>query len=148
MSNVTIRHGKATIRVEGFAEILKKLNAAGGNAAEAAKDTFDAATPRILAKSQSLVPTETGALKASGRRSNARQSKKGVITASVSYGGPPLDRRSGRSNDLRAIVVHEDTSMKHPGGGEAKFLERPFLEEKEAVMNELHNKVRAALDKL
>lgn len=145
--DTVIRHGKATIRLQGFNDLLRRLEKVDDDAMEAAKEAFNGAVARVLTKSQALVPVDEGHLKASGRLSKARVAKRtGRVTASVTYGGAPLDRRTGRSPDLRAIVVHEDLGLKHPGGGEAKFLEKPAVAEKEVVLAELGRKLQQKLD--
>jgi hypothetical protein len=145
--STTIRYGKATIRLEGFTELFAYLNRVGGNAREAAIEVFNAGTQRVYAASQSIVPVspeDGGQLKASGRVSKARVSKKDVVTASVNYGGTVLARLAPGDNPLYGIVQHEDLSAKH-SHGEAKFLEKPMVAQRELIMNELKVRIAAKL---
>lgn len=137
----TMRFGKATIRLEGFTDLSRQLNKVGGNAQEAAKEVFASATRRVYAKSQALVPVDEGNLKASGRISKPRVNRKTqVVTASVNYGGTPLRRLAPDEPAFYAVAVHEDSS--HPG---FKFLERPMVAEKAAVMRDLSNRIAARI---
>lgn len=138
--DTTIRRGKAKITITGMTELFAKLNKLGDNAEKAAIEVFDEAAQEVYSKSQSLVPTDTAALKTSGRVSKARVSKKGVVTASVNYGGGPMERLTGRPNDLHAIVVHEDLSLKHDDG-QAKFLEQPMVAARGSVLQRLSRRI-------
>ena len=139
----TIRFGKATIRLTGFDELFKRLNRVGGDASVAAMEVFGGATKRVFAKSQSAVPVDEGNLKASGRISKPRlNTKTRVVTASVKYGGPKLKRLAPDEPVIYAIAVHEDQ-----GGRGFKFLERPMLSEKSAVMGELHRRIAAKVER-
>ena len=144
--NKTMRHGKVTISFSGFNELFNKLDHLGVDIIETAKGVFNDAGPRLLAASQNLVPVDEGDLKASGRFSKARVSKKDVVTASVNYGGAPLDRLTGKAQDLRAVMVHERLELKHTSGS-AKYLERPFLAAKESVMEALRAKIAAMVER-
>jgi hypothetical protein len=80
-------------------------------AAEASREVAE----KILADSQGLVPVETGALKDSGK-----VTQEGT-KATVSY-----DVVSEEDGYPYGIRQHEDMSLHHPNGGQAKFLEQPF----------------------
>lgn len=64
----------------------------------------------ILGESQKLVPVDTGTLQRSGHITTVQN------TTIISYNTP------------YALKQHEDPTLKHPNGGEAKYLERPFNE--------------------
>lgn len=144
--NKTFRHGKVTVTFSGFNELFNKLDHLGVNILETAKNVFNDAGPRVLRASQNLVPVDEGHLRASGRFSKARSNKKDVVTASVSYGGGPLDRLTGKAQDLRAVMVHERLELKHTGG-QAKYLEAPFLAAKEGIMETLRAKIAAMVER-
>jgi hypothetical protein len=89
--------------------------------AAAAKLGERAGAEVLLQKSQPLVPVEHGDLKASGRV------EQGDDGAAVIYGVASPD---GYPYGIRQ---HEDTSLNHPNGGQAKFLEGPMHTEHAAV---------------
>lgn len=68
----------------------------------------------VLDTSQALVPVDIGELETSGKVSGDN----GSLTVAVFYD----------TGNLYAIRQHEDTSLNHPNGGQAKYLEQPFNE--------------------
>lgn len=57
--------------------------------------------------------------------------RNGKLTTGVQAGGVPLQRRleEGRhTQQAWAIVQHEDLTLRHPHGGQAKFVEKPFMQ--------------------
>ena len=136
-----IRFGKARIEHRGFTELFKRIDRVGLDTMEVSKDVFAAATKRVLARSQALVPVDRGHLRASGRVSKPRVNKRTrVVTASVNYGGAVLKRLAPDEPEIYGIVVHED-----PTGRGFKFLERPMVAEKAAVMEELRRRIASKL---
>lgn len=94
------------------------LNAAGEVAVKAGAHI-------IYEASQTQVPVDTGDLKESGKVSG-----EGLLAA-VSYNGiSPEGFDYGTKN-------HEDTTLHHPNGGNAKFLEGPMHSEAPAVATEM-----------
>lgn len=74
---------------------------------------------RIMNESQRLVPVDTGALKGSGMVEDPVLRGNTVLVL-LHYG-------SGPSADY-ALKQHEDTTLRHTEGQQAKFLEQPFRE--------------------
>jgi hypothetical protein len=70
----------------------------------------------VMTASKAIVPVDTGALKGSGYVSEPKISG-AQVTVEIGYGGPSTPY---------AIRQHEDLSLRHPGGGQAKFLEGPL----------------------
>ena len=138
----TIRRGKATLKLEGFDDLFRRLDRVGGDAQKAAVEVFGGAAKRVFAKSQSRVPVDKGNLKKSGRITKPRVNKKGLVTASVTYGGAKLKRLAPNEPFLYALAVHED-----PSGPGFKFLEIPMVAEKSAVMRELERRIAGKLEK-
>jgi hypothetical protein len=95
----------------------------------------------ILAASQPLVPVDTGALRASGTVSDAALDG-AVATVAISYGGPGTG--FARTPSQYAIMVHEDTTMAHPHGGQAHFLSQPFFEATQGMLERLADALRVA----
>jgi hypothetical protein len=80
-----------------------------------------AAAEHLLAASQPFVPVDKGDLKASGRVEQEGTAAR-VIYDATSPDGYPY-----------GIRQHEDMSLNHPHGGQAKFLEIPFHSEAHAI---------------
>ncbi len=72
----------------------------------------------VMAASQALVPVDTSALKQTGTV-HEPEIRGAAVSVELTYGGGGVDY---------AAKVHEDLGMRHPRGGQAKFLEQPFLE--------------------
>lgn len=85
----------------------------------------------ILGESQKLVPVDTGILQKSGTMTTDKANK----TVTISYNTP------------YALKQHEDGSLKHPRGGEAKYLERPFNEKAGQAENFIGNELYKAMTK-
>lgn len=148
MGEMTIRHGKATIRLSGLNELYAELQKVSPRAQDAGVSVLNSAAQSVFAKSQALVPVapeDGGQLKASGRSYKARVSKRsGRVYATITYGGARLAALIKGLSPIYVIVQHEDLSLKHTHGA-AKFLEKPFLEEKESVFAGLREKIRNAI---
>jgi predicted proteasome-type protease len=103
---------------------------------------YDAAND-VLNHAMNIVPIDTGNLKASGDVTH-KPSKAEVHTkVKVSFGGPTTGAPSGANY---AIYVHENLKANHSPpkfqGGQAKYLEKPFLEETSKWPNELVKRIR------
>ena len=74
-----------------------------------------------------LVPFDEGILAASSSIAEPKLTATSKSTSvGVRYGGPSGVKGE---NVNYAIIQHEDTSLKHTGGRQAKYLETPFLAE-------------------
>lgn len=108
-----------------------KLKWKGGDvtqatAAAAQEALFDAGQ-HILDTSNQLAPLDDGTLVSSG-----------MVTATdtsvtISYDTP------------YAVRQHEDTTLRHPNGRSAKFLETAITSEREAVLQFLQNRLKEVL---
>lgn len=79
----------------------------------------------IFAQSQALVPREDGQLAESGQLLPDPANLEVVI----SYGNNETQPGyTSPANDY-AVVQHEDTTLEHPNGGQAKYLEEPLMQE-------------------
>lgn len=91
---------------------------------ERGKQALATTAVKVFLDSQALVPVDTGELKASGVVSELVESNDGYAIA-ISYQAPYAGK------------VHEDLDANHPHGGQAKFLETPFLQAGETLTKEL-----------
>lgn len=102
----TRRNINSTIRVGGIRDAAAEI-------VDAARAGLEEAAAFVLGESQKQVPVEDGDLKATGKVT--MQGDK----AAISYGGP------------YAVYQHELLHLKHLHGGNAKYLERPLVDERE-----------------
>lgn len=97
-------------------------------APEAIKDVaFD-----LLGKAVNLAPIDTADLRGSGKVELETNGDK--ITATVSFNTP------------YAVRQHEDLTYNHPRGGEAKYLEKPFVANTPRYIQHIRDSVRRATD--
>lgn len=73
----------------------------------------------IFAKSQRLVPVDTGVLRGSGGVSSPQPMAGGGTYVDIFYGGPAAPY---------ALYVHEIIENYHKAPTQAKYLEQPFME--------------------
>ena len=97
-------------KIDGLKEVYKDLQLTEEEIIKAALKGQKTLAQNILGESQKLVPVDTGTLKRSGNI----QTEDNITT--ISYNTP------------YALKQHEDATLNHPNGGEAKYLERPFNE--------------------
>lgn len=115
--------------ISGLKEVYKNLNITEEEIIKAALKGQKALALNILGESQKLVPVDTSTLKRSGHVSTERN-----ITT-ISYNTP------------YALKQHEDASLNHPKGGEAKYLEKPFNEKVQDMENFISTEVYKAMRK-
>ncbi len=85
-------------------------------------------------KADTLVPVDEGILK--GSQSITPPKSLGTTpSARITYGGPSAPY---------AVVQHERLDYDHPKGGQAKYLEQPFLEEVGAWPTRFSARIRLA----
>ena len=96
--------------ISGLKEVYKELKITEEEIMKAALKGQKTLALNILAESQKIVPVDTGTLQRSGHI----DTKDNITT--ISYNTP------------YALKQHEDATLNHPKGGEAKYLERPFNE--------------------
>lgn len=100
------------IKIDGFQEIYKNLGLIEEEITAAAFKGIKKLAEVILGESQKLVPVDTGTLKNSGTTRSNKLEK----SVTISYNTPYARKQ------------HEDNTLNHPRGGQAKYLERPFNE--------------------
>lgn len=133
---------RTRVDVSGASELLKDLKRMGTAGQVAAKTVFGRFTTRVVAKARLLTPVEPedgGALRASVRTTRPNVTRAGMVSAGVVAGGTPLRSvlaKGHHTENVYAIVQHEDLTLKHTDG-QAKYLERPFLQEVPGLPDEL-----------
>lgn len=100
------------IKIDGFKEVYKKYGLLDDEIIKSALKGTKKLAEVILGESQELVPVDTGILKQSATISTDKNSQ--IVT--ISYNTPYARKQ------------HEDNTLNHPKGGQAKYLEQPFNE--------------------
>lgn len=102
----------------------------------------EAGAEALLERSRKLVPVESGRLRDSGRVTpTAGGAVVGYgfddgeyeIVGSSGDDDAPVGRETGAPTYLYAEQEHEDLTLNHPNGGQAKFLEVAMHSEHEAI---------------
>ena len=101
------------LEFEGIPQLAQALQRLASQAQAVMVQAVTDEAARILDASFPLVPVDTGLLLTTG------MVERETDGATVRYGGHGLAPY--------ALVVHEDVTMNHPNGGQAKFLQQPFL---------------------
>tara|TARA_R110002050_G_scaffold82257_1_gene176035 strand:+ start:797 stop:1198 length:402 start_codon:yes stop_codon:yes gene_type:complete len=126
------------INVKGLEETLGNLTKLNVDLKLALGAALLAAANDVAVKADTLVPFREGHLKAS---QSITHPNLGATNPSVkiTYGGP---------SEPYALVQHERLDYAHPGGGQAKYLEEPFLEEINAWPSRFANRVEKEAKRL
>lgn len=80
----------------------------------------------LLTESRAIVPLDEATL----QRSGVASVDEAALAAAVSYDTP------------YAVRQHEDETLRHPGGRQAKYLEKPFIETRYLAARIIANQVR------
>ena len=127
--------------VTGIAELQQRLQALAAEVTPLMAIALQQQGESIWEASQALVPVDTGALRESGTVSDAAISGL-VASVEISYGVPGTG--FARTPSEYAIKVHEDTTMRHPRGGQSHFLSQPFFAATQDLLEELADAIRIA----
>jgi hypothetical protein len=126
----------------GMDEVRQRLQTIGAELLPLAGIAIQQEADAILEASQPLVPVDTGALKASGLVGDLQQDAQ-TVSIMISYGGP--GEGFERTPSQYAITVHEDTTMRHPRGGQSHFLSQPVFEATQGMLDRLADALRLSL---
>lgn len=112
-----------------------KVNA--GAAMEAVKETaVHAGAATLLQASKPLVPVDTGQMRDSGH----------VVEEAPGVAAVVYTRTPDEGGDFNvAALQHEDMTLNHPNGGQAKYLEDPMNADGPAVLAAMFEVLRTAL---
>jgi hypothetical protein len=98
--------------------------------AEASVKGLKLAAHHLLQVSSAKAPHEEGTLERSGEVSFDAQKGQAAVSFDTPY----------------AVVQHEDLTLRHDGGREAKFLERAMVTERDTLLAILAKHVKGAID--
>ena len=114
-----------SIEIRGLAELNAKLRELANVSKEAAKQELADIALDLAGKCSDAAPVDKGDLR--GDLANPR--KEGDLEWKVGSDLPYTSRQ------------HEHTEYNHPRGGGAKFIERPFNENKDRYIEEIGNAI-------
>lgn len=123
--------GSFGLKIEGFKELYKNMGLLEEEILKGAVKGLKITAQNILGESQKLVPVDAGTLQKSGAIKVDSQN----LIAQISYNTP------------YALKQHEDATLNHPKGGEAKYLERPFNEKSGELEVNVGNEIQKILRK-
>lgn len=127
--------------------IKTNLRNAGKRKREAGIRATRKAAERLLELSKPLVPRDTDTLVNSGKVVQG----KGKAEFSVVYSATVRDRYDAIGRDISNVkdpdfnyawIQHETTWYNHPKGGQAKYLEQPFEENKRRFLGTIASAIR------
>jgi hypothetical protein len=123
-----------SMKILGIQELIKNLEEAGERGILAVGSGLYLEGNNIISDSMKQVPVDLGALKNSRYVTLPNISGKNV-TVEIGFGGTAKDY---------AEIIHERTDFKHPGGGNAKYLQNPLNKAKSGfAKNVTHFAARA-----
>jgi hypothetical protein len=142
-----------TIQWSGIDDAVARLDTIVTNATDNTNAAITASCEEILLDSLRQVPRDTSALARSGYY-KVRQNRTDTggfasgFTGEVGYGGngDPVNPISGLPASSYMVVVHEDMSMNHPHGGNAKFLENAVNAYETRFVDSIANAIQQAVD--
>jgi hypothetical protein len=120
-----------TFTLEGDLELKAMLEAAREKSPLAVAQAIWEEANLIFAKSQILVPVDTGVLRGSGGVSAPQKGTTGYFV-DIFYGGPAADY---------AMYVHEIIGNYHKPPTQAKYLEQPFMEALPQIQNNISTRI-------
>jgi hypothetical protein len=120
-----------TFEIKGDIELLTALRIAQQRSPLAVAKAIWEEANLIFAKSQVLVPVDTGVLRGSGGVSAPQQGPQGAFV-DIFYGGPAAPY---------ALYVHEIIGNYHEPPTQAKYLEQPFMESLDHLQNNIRRRI-------
>ena len=115
----------------GDEELVNALTAGKKDAPQAIAQAIWEEANVIFAKSQILVPVDTGVLRGSGGVSAPQMGNQGYFV-DIFYGGPAASY---------ALYVHEIIGNYHKPPTQAKYLEQPFMQSLAEIQNNISRRI-------
>lgn len=127
----------ATVTFTGLDNVLAAMRQLPDRVLNATAGALYREAEQIMTESKEhYVPVDLGVLRDSGTVELPKIDPGRGVTVALGYGGAAQDY---------AAIVHEDLSLNHPNGGEAKYLERPLLKAAEGLVGRVAAEVRGEL---
>lgn len=129
--------GKAVkMELFGDKELINALKKGGEKSPHAIAQAIWEEANLIFAKSQVLVPVDTGVLRGSGGVSAPQQGPQGYFV-DVFYGGPAAPY---------ALYVHEIIENYHKPPTQAKYLEQPLMEAQAELQSRIKDRIISIIE--
>jgi hypothetical protein len=124
---------KSSFRLDLFGdkELVNALEAGKDDTPQAIAQAIWEEANLIFAKSQILVPVDTGVLRGSGGVSAPQMGNQGYFV-DIFYGGPAAPY---------ALYVHEIIGNYHNPPTQAKYLEQPFMQSLAEIQNNISRRI-------
>jgi hypothetical protein len=141
----------ASMKLEGLEKVTRELNSRITKVKNVTAKGLTDISLDCLGKSVQRAPVDLGDLRGSGYvkmngRTIARGSKEGSISSGGSVGMSETKVESVIGfTEPYALKQHEDLTLKHPKGGEAKYLEKTLDENRDKYINHLANEVKNSI---
>lgn len=116
------------IKIDGQENLNKILREMPKKAENATENELKIVALDLQGKAQNLAPVDTGDL-----RGSAFNDVKGM-TATIGF------------NEPYAMKQHEDVELRHPKGGQSKYLETPYKENISSYIRGIAKAVKGAID--
>lgn len=140
-----------TFEIKGLAKVVAGLNKAFKSIEKYSTEALEAVALDLLSEAVKQAPVDTGDLRGSGRvRFNGA-----VIARANKSGGIIFYKKRKKAVENYAVISfstpyaayqHEVTGLKHPRGGNAKYLERPLRANSSKYFNMLKKGVQKGLN--
>jgi hypothetical protein len=126
-----------TLDLEGDKELVNALKAGKEDTPRAIAQAIWEEANVIFAKSQILVPVDTGVLRGSGGVSAPQMGNQGYFV-DIFYGGPAASY---------ALYVHEIIGNYHKPPTQAKYLEQPVMEAMSTIQQNIKGRIMDIIEK-
>ena len=126
-----------TLDLFGDKELVNALKAGEEDTPQAIAQAIYEEANVIFAKSQVLVPVDTGVLRGSGGVSAPQMGKTGYFV-DIFYGGPAASY---------ALLVHEIIGNYHNPPTQAKYLEQPVMEAMSTIQQNIKGRIIDIIEK-
>ena len=137
VGKVVGRHIGVKLVLEGIEELQKALKEGKEQSPRAIAQAIWEESNLIFAKSQVLVPVDTGVLRGSGGVSAPQQGPQGMFV-DIFYGGPAAPY---------ALYVHEIIENYHKPPTQAKYLEQPLMEAQAQLQSRIKDRIIDIIEK-
>lgn len=128
---------KIKFDIQGDKELFNALENAKKNTPQALAQAIWEEANVIFAKSQILVPVDTGVLRGSGGVSAPQMGNEGYYV-DIFYGGPAAPY---------ALYVHEIIGNYHNPPTQAKYLEQPLMEAQSTLQRNIKDRILDIVEK-
>jgi hypothetical protein len=117
------------MKIVGTNELIKNLQAAGPRGVKAVGCGLYLMGNNVLSEAKKECPVDTGIMKNSGY----------VTLPQVSGNNVVVECGFGGASKAYVVRQHEDVTLNHPGGGNAKFLQNPLYRAKGSLGKNVAN---------